>query len=52
MNNLNEELKDTIMTLLKRTNEDFGLTLSGNPFSREIIEHMQKQITETHMAKI
>jgi len=40
MNGLNDEIKEQIVHLLKRTNEDFGVTLSGNPFSKEVIEQI------------
>lgn len=41
MNELNEELAETITHLIKRTNDDFGMTLSGNPFNKEDIERLQ-----------
>jgi hypothetical protein len=40
MNELNDELKEQILALLKRTNEDFGLTLAGNPIQGEIIQYL------------
>ena len=37
MNDLNDDLKDTLLGVLKRTGEDFGVTLAGNPISTEVI---------------
>jgi len=38
MNSLNDDLKEPLVHLLRRTNDDFGVTLSGNHFSKESIE--------------
>jgi hypothetical protein len=37
MNEINDEIKETLISLLRRTNDDFGVTLSGNPISKETI---------------
>lgn len=31
MNEIDDEIKEGLVSLLRRTNDDFGLTLSGNP---------------------
>jgi hypothetical protein len=38
MNDINDDIKDNLAALLRRTNDDFGVTLSGNPMTRETIE--------------
>ena len=40
MNEINDEIKETLEEVLKRTNDDFGVTLSGNPISKETIEYL------------
>jgi hypothetical protein len=52
MNDINDDIKDSLMALLKRTNDDFGVTLSGNPIPKEIIEQMQAQVVEVQNAKL
>ena len=51
MNDLTEEIRGDIEALLSRTNDEFGLTLSGNPISPAIIEEMQKAIVNAKAAK-
>jgi hypothetical protein len=38
MNEINDDIKESIVHLLRRTADDFGITLSGNPISKEVIE--------------
>jgi hypothetical protein len=38
MNDINDDIKDNLAALLRRTYDDFGVTLSGNPMTRETIE--------------
>jgi len=38
MNDIKNEITESLMPLLKRTNEDYGVTLSGNPISKDVIE--------------
>jgi len=40
MNDVNDEIKEGVAQLLKRTNDDFGITLSGNPISRDTIDQL------------
>ena len=37
MNNINDDVKDQLSSLIRRTNDDFGLTLSGNELSKTVI---------------
>ena len=48
MNDIGEDLRDSVAALLRRTNDDFGLTLSGNPISKDIVEGLQRIATEVH----
>lgn len=48
MNDINDDIKDALIDLLRRTNDDFGITLSGNPISRETIEELQKIASKLH----
>ena len=38
MNDINDDIRDALLGLLRRTNDDFGVTLSGNPVSKETID--------------
>jgi hypothetical protein len=40
MNELNDEIKPYFNQLLKRTPDDFGLTLSGNIFTKATIDEL------------
>ena len=40
MNELNDDIKEAVLAVLKRTNEDFGVTLAGNPISAEVIQYL------------
>jgi hypothetical protein len=40
MNDINDEIKETLAQVLRRTNDDFGVTLSGNPVSKETIDQL------------
>ena len=52
MNDINDEIKDTLAQLLKRTADDFGVTLSGNNISKETIDYLQKLAVEKHNIRI
>jgi len=38
MNDINDDIKDPLANLLRRTNDEFGVTLSGNAVSKEAID--------------
>jgi hypothetical protein len=40
MNDINDEIKETLAQVLRRTNDDFGVTLSGNPVSKDTIDQL------------
>ena len=52
MNEISDEIKENLGQLLRRTNDDFGVTLSGNPVSKDSIEQLQKIATEVHVQRI
>lgn len=52
MNDINDDIKDSLSHLLRRTNDDFGITLSGNPISKESIEALQRIGIEVHQQRI
>jgi hypothetical protein len=37
MNDLNDEVKDAIGAVCKRSNEELGFTVSGNPFTKDVV---------------
>ena len=52
MNEITDDIKDNVNSLLKRTNDDFGITLSGNPITKESIEQLQRTAAEVHAQRI
>jgi hypothetical protein len=48
MNEVNDEIKVYLTQLLRRTPDDFGLTLSGNIFTKACIEDLQRTAIEVH----
>ena len=52
MNDLNDEIRDSLAQLLRRTNDDFGVTLSGNPISKETIAYLQNVALEVHQSRL
>ncbi len=48
MNDITDEIQDSLSQLLKRTNEEFGVTLSGNPISKDTIEGLHRLVHELH----
>lgn len=40
MNEMNDEAKSELVSLLRRTPDDFGVTLSGNNFSKNCINDL------------
>ena len=52
MNDLNDDIKENLEALVKRTNEDFGLTLSGNAFTKDSIDKLQGLVVDLHKKKV
>lgn len=52
MNDIGDDIKEALVPLLRRTNDDFGITLSGNPISKEIIEGCWRVAYELHNNRI
>lgn len=48
MNDIEDDIKESLVLLLRRTNDDFGLTFSGNPISRDTVEYLQRVSFEIH----
>lgn len=51
-NDLNDECRDQVSALLKRTNDEFGLTLAGNPISKATAETFLKAAQDTHVSRV
>jgi len=48
MNDVNDELEDQLNTVLGRTLDSFGITLSANKLSEEVIERLHERIRKLH----
>jgi hypothetical protein len=51
-NDINDEVKEPLAALMRRTNDDFGVTLSGNPISKAAVDHLSRAIHEAHSARV
>jgi hypothetical protein len=50
-NDINDECKDSIIQLMRRTNDDFGITLAGNPINKNVIDAFNKTVNEVHATR-
>lgn len=41
---IDDEIEDPLRNLLKRTNDDFGITLSGTAMSKETVDGLRKEL--------
>ena len=48
MNNCDDDIEGPLLSLLMRTPEDFGVTLSSNKLTEEVIEKLHSKITAGH----
>ena len=51
-NEINDDVKDSLSALLRRTNDEFGVTLAGNPITTPIIEGISKLVKEVHAQRV
>jgi len=51
-NEINDECREPLSALLKRTNDEFGVTLAGNPISKATAEYLVKTAQETHSGRV
>ena len=50
-NEINDECKEAVTALIRRTNDDFGITLAGNPISKNVIEGFNKVAHDVHVTR-
>jgi len=50
-NEINDECKESVIQLMRRTNDDFSITLAGNPINKGVIDSFSKVIHEVHSAR-
>lgn len=50
-NEINEGCREAVKGLLRRTNDDFGLTLAGNPIGKTTAEGLVKVAQEVHVQR-
>ena len=48
MNEIDDDIEPELALLLDRTSDDFGLTVSANKMSEEVIEKIHQQIIALH----
>ena len=52
MNQVDDDYEKQISELLERTGDDFGLTLSSNKLSEEVVKRLHDQITAQHKVNV
>jgi len=48
MNNIDDEIEKELLQVLMRTNDDFGVTLSSNKMSEEVLTKLHGKIRKQH----
>ena len=51
-NDINDDCRDSVSALIKRTNDDFGITLAGNPISKSNGEAFIKAAQDIHATRV
>jgi len=44
MNNIDDDIQETLATVLGRTADDFGITISSNKLTDEVIQSLHEKI--------
>jgi hypothetical protein len=52
MNNIDDDIEPMLTEVLSRTNDEFGVTLSSNKVSEEVIENMHAKIRTLHKLNV
>ena len=52
MNNIDDDIFQSLSDVLERTSDDFGVTLSSNKLSDEVVAKLHKKITALHKGNI
>ncbi len=52
LNELDDDIESEIMSLLERTPDDFGVTLSANKFSEESIGRLHGKVKKLHKLNV
>lgn len=51
-NDINDESKEAITALIRRTNDDFGITIAGNPITKAIVDSFWKTAQTMHQTRV
>jgi hypothetical protein len=52
MNNLDDDISDLLSTVLGRSADDFGITVSSNKITDEVIKKLHEKIQNLHKGSI
>jgi len=52
LNNVEDSAQEEIEAALRATPDDFCFTLSGNPFSEEVVAAIQKTVQQIHKQRV
>ena len=52
MNNLDDDMEEILGTVLARSADDFGITISSNKFTEDVIKNLHEKIQNIHKSNI
>ena len=52
MNNIEDDIEESLQAVLERTTDDFGVTISSNKLSETVIDNLHQLIRDLHKGNI
>lgn len=52
MNNLDDDIEPFLTEVLSRTNDDFGVTVSSNKLTEDVVENIHNKIRTLHKLNV
>jgi RNA-binding protein YhbY len=52
MNLIDDDVKEDLQAVLERTTDDFGVTISSNKLTEEVIEEIHQKIRDLHKGNV
>ena len=52
MNNIEDDVLEALQAVLERTTDDFGVTISSNKLTEEVIEGLHQKIRDLHKGNV
>ena len=52
MNNIEDDIEESLQAVLERTTDDFGVTISSNKLSENVIDNLHQLVRDLHKGNI